>query len=207
MIFAKQPLAGRVKTRLQPEFTADQAAYIAETMIRETVELAVSSWPDPIYLCGAPDADHPLFRELAERFGVVLLDQGSGDLGTRMHRALVRGIESHGAAAVFGCDVPHCAWDTLDDANAALVRGKSVIGPSEDGGYYLIGLAEGHAQLFSGVPWSGPRVFEATLERADQLGLEFTLLPTLRDIDTAADLWLVAQQYPALRRFFTSAES
>ena len=73
MIFAKQPIAGQVKTRLQPEFTPAQAAQIAEFLIRETVELAVSSWPDPIYLCGAPDADHPLFRELADRFGVVLL--------------------------------------------------------------------------------------------------------------------------------------
>lgn len=200
MIFAKQPVAGRVKTRLQPEFTPERAAEVADAMIRETVELAVSSWPDPIYLCGTPDADHPLFRELADRFDISLLDQGRGDLGARMQRALAHGIEHHGAAAVLGCDVPHCDWEILDDANAALVRGTSVLGPSEDGGYYLIGVTEANVELFSGIAWGGPCVFDMTLERAARIGLEFTLLPALRDIDTAADLWLLAQQYPALRR-------
>ena len=201
MIFAKQPIAGRVKTRLQPEFTPDQAAQVADFLIRETVELAVSNWPDPIYVCGAPNAEHPLFRELAERFGVMLLDQGGGDLGARMQRALAYGIGRHGAAAVFGCDVPHCDWDILDDANAALVRGRAVLGPSEDGGYYLIGDTEVRSELFADMPWGGPRVLDVTLDRARQIGADFTLLPTLRDIDTATDLWLVAQKHPSLRRF------
>jgi hypothetical protein len=201
MIFAKQPLAGQAKTRLQPEFTPARAAQVAEFLIRETVELAVSSWPDQIYLCGAPDSDHPLFRELAEHFGVTVLDQGEGDLGSRMQRALADGIARHGAAAVLGCDVPHCDWDILDDANTALARGRAVLGPSEDGGYYLIGVTEARAELFRDIPWGGPRVFDVTLERAGEIGLDFTPLPTLRDIDTAADLWLVAQRFPRLRRF------
>lgn len=201
MIFAKQPIAGQVKTRLQPEFTPDKAAEVAECLIRETVELAVSSWPDSIHLCCTPTANHPLFQELAERFDVTLLEQGEGDLGARMRRALAHGIERHGAAAVFGCDVPHCDWDILDDANAALVRGRAVLGPSQDGGYYLIGLSEARTELFADIPWGGPRVFDLTLERAHEIGVEFTLLPALRDIDTAADLWLIAQQHPSLRRF------
>jgi uncharacterized protein len=188
MIFAKQPMPGQVKTRLQPEFAPDKAAEVAAFLIRETVELAVSSWPD-------------LFRELAQEFGVVLLEQSDGDLGRRMHRALVYGIEHHGAAAVLGCDVPHCDWDILDDANAALARGRAVLGPTEDGGYYLLGLSEARAELFTDMPWGGPRVFDITLERAFETDIEFTLLPTLRDIDTAADLWLIAQQHPSLRRF------
>ena len=201
MIFAKQPIAGQVKTRLQPEFTAAQAAEIAELLIRETVALAVSNWPDPIYLCGAPDANHPLFQELAERFNVSLLDQGDGDLGRRMQRALAYGIERHGAAAVMGCDVPHCDWDILDDANTALARGRAVLGPSEDGGYYLIGVTDARAELFADIPWGGPQVLDITLDRANQIDIDFTMLPPLRDIDTAADLWLVARQHPRLRRF------
>lgn len=201
MVFAKQPIAGAVKTRLQPEFTPEQAARIAEFLIRETVELAVGSWPDPIYLCGTPGVNHALFRELAGRFELTLLDQGDGDLGARMRRALAYGIEHHGAAAVLGCDVPHCDWDILDDANAALVRGRAVLGPTEDGGYYLIGLTDARAELFAEINWGGPSVFDRTLERASVIDLEFTLLPPLRDIDTAADLWLVAQQHASLRRF------
>ena len=201
MVFAKQPVAGRVKTRLQPEFTPEKAAQVAEFLIRDTVELAVTSWPDPVYLCATPGVDHPLFRELAERFGVVLLDQGGDDLGARMRRALAYGIERHGAAAVLGCDVPHCDWEILDDANTALVGGRAVLGPTEDGGYYLIGLTETRSELFADVPWGGPRVLDVTLDRANEIGLEFTLLPSLRDIDTAADLWLIAQQHASLRRF------
>jgi uncharacterized protein len=201
MIFAKQPIVGRVKTRLQPEFTPEKAAEVATFLIRETVALAVSNWPDPIYLCATPDANHPLFRELAERHGVVLLDQGGGDLGSRMQRALAYGIERHGAAAVLGCDVPHCDWEILDEANTLLARGRAVLGPSADGGYYLIGVTEARRELFTDVPWGGPRVFDATLERAHAIGVEFSVLAAVRDVDTAADLWLVAQGYPALRRY------
>ncbi len=201
MIFAKQPIPGQVKTRLQPEYTPEQAAAIAALLIRETVELAVASWPSDVYLCGAPNADHPLFRELAEHHGVALLDQAPGDLGTRMQRALALGIERHGAAAVFGCDVPHCDWEILDDANAALAQRRNVLGPTEDGGYYLIGLTAPQPELFTEMTWGSPCVLASTLERAHAIGIEFTLLPTLHDIDTAADMWLVAQQHESLRRF------
>lgn len=201
IIFAKQPVAGQVKTRLQPHYSAAQAAAIAELLVRETVELAVSSWPGQVYLCGAPDAAHPLFRELAERFRVALLDQGEGDLGSRMQRALEYGIARHGAAAVLGCDVPHCPWEILDEANELLARGEYVLGPSEDGGYYLIGLARPLPALFADMPWGCTNVLVATLDRAHAAGVYFALLPTLRDIDTAADLWLIAQQHASLRRF------
>lgn len=201
MVFAKQPVAGKVKTRLQPRYTPQQAAEIAAFLIRETVALCASSWPGAVYLCGAPDAEHALFRELSRRFHVPLLEQGEGDLGERMRRALAYGIERHGAAAIFGCDVPHCRWEILDEANALLARGINVLGPSEDGGYYLIGMTTAPAELFRDMPWGAAAVLVATLERARSIGLEFTLLPSLRDIDSAADLWLVAQEHESLRRF------
>jgi rSAM/selenodomain-associated transferase 1 len=200
MIFAKQPRPGQAKTRLQPEYTPEQAAEIAALLIRETVELAVASWPGATYLCTAPNADHPLFRDLA-KLGVVLIEQGEGDLGARMHRAVAFGIEHHGAAAVLGCDVPHCPWEILDDANTALARGDNVLGPTDDGGYYLIGLSRTCEELFAGIAWGGPYVLSATLERAQAVDIDFTLLASLRDIDTAADLWLAAREHPSLRRF------
>lgn len=199
MIFAKRPVAGEVKTRLQPAYTPAQAAQIAAVLIRQTVELAVSSWPGHVYLCGAPDSAHPLFVELARRFGLTLRPQGEGDLGARMQRALAWGIERHGAAAVLGCDTPHCPWDVLDEANAVLARRGNVLGPSDDGGYYLIGLAQDRPALFRDIAWGGATVLAATCERARGLGIEFDLLPALRDIDTAADLWFAAQQHEPLR--------
>jgi rSAM/selenodomain-associated transferase 1 len=199
MIFAKQPVPGDVKTRLQSAYTPEQAARIAAVLIRETVALAASNWPGAVYLCAAPDPRHPLFAELAARYGVALRAQGEGDLGARMERALAWGIGRHGAAAVLGCDTPHCPWEVLDDANSALARREDVLGPSDDGGYYLLGLTRPYPELFRDMPWGGARVLALTCARAEALGVEFHMLPPLRDIDTPADLWLAAQQHEALR--------
>lgn len=201
LVFAKQPVPGQAKTRLLTDYTPERSAEIAEVLIRETVELAAGSWPGPIYLSGAPDARHPLFLELADRFDVPLLDQVPGDLGARMSAALDFGIARHGGAAVLGCDVPHCRWDVLDDAYGLLARGQSVIGPTDDGGYYLIGLTQPHPELFAGVDWGRPGVLDQTLERAHAIGLDLEWLARLRDIDTPSDLWLVGRDYEPLKRF------
>ncbi|MGE5240120.1 MAG: TIGR04282 family arsenosugar biosynthesis glycosyltransferase [Bacteroidota bacterium] len=201
LLFARQPVPGEVKTRLLPEYDPARAAEIAAFLIRATVELAASAWPGRIYLYAWPDPEHPLFRELAREFPVTLAAQADGDLGAKMLAALRDGIERSGCAAVMGCDVPHCDWPVLDQANDWLARGDNVLGPTEDGGYYFIGLQQPRAELFEGIEWGGDRVLAATLARAETLGIEFEMLPLLRDIDTAADLWLIAQKYDALRRF------
>jgi glycosyltransferase A (GT-A) superfamily protein (DUF2064 family) len=110
-------------------------------------------------------------------------------------------VERHGCAAVMGCDVPHCGWDVLDQANGWLARGKNVLGPTEDGGYYFIGLQEVRTELFTDMPWGSNKVLETTLARAEKLGMEFDFLKRLRDIDTTDDLWLIAQKYEPLKQF------
>lgn len=198
-LFAKQPLAGHVKTRLQPEYTPEQAAEIAQLLIRETVSLALSSWPGAVYLCAAPNAEHPLFRDIARR--VPVIEQGEGDLGARMQRALAFGIDRHGSAAVLGCDVPHCPPSVVADAGARLARGDHVLGPALDGGYYFIGLQQAPAELFADIPWGTDAVCGITRERAKALGLDLALLPPLRDIDTPADIKDAARTFEPLRRF------
>ncbi len=200
-LFARQPVAGRAKTRLQPDYSPAQAAEIAACLIRATAELAVSSWPGDICLYGAPDAEHPLFQELARDLGIRLAAQQGADLGERMRNALSEGLKHRIGAAILGCDVPHCTGEILDQANHWLAQGRNVIGPTEDGGYYFIGLSRIYPELFTDIPWGTPGVFERTLERAATLGIEFDLLPSLRDIDTAADLRRVSQDFPLLRRF------
>lgn len=201
IIFARQPVPGETKTRLQPEYSPEKSAEIAAFMIRTTVELAVSAWPGEVMLYAWPGIAHPLFQEVANEFQIGLAPQVDGDLGTKMQSALRAVLKSHRGAAIMGCDVPQCSWDVLDQANGWLARGKNVLGPTEDGGYYLIGLQEARPELFTGIPWGGRRVLEMTLARADQLEMDFNLLPTLRDIDTAGDLWLAAQKYEPLRQF------
>ena len=201
IIFAKKPIPGQVKTRLQPVYSPEQAADIASFLIRATVELAVGSWPGDIILAAWPDPDHGIFHELADRYRIRLEKQGEGDLGEKMRTALDAGIAREGAAAIMGCDVPYCRWDILDQANDWLVRGRNVIGPTEDGGYYFIGLHECSQQLFEGIQWGGREVFQSTLAQAGSLGMEFERLSKLRDLDTPEDLWLAAEEYEPLRRF------
>lgn len=201
ILFAKQPIPGQVKTRLMPEYSAEQAAEIAAFMTRATVELAVSAWPGEVYLYCAPHADHALFRELERQFRVRLAVQAPGDLGEKMLAALRDGIARSRAAAVMGCDVPHCPWDVLDHANERLAQGHALLGPTEDGGYYFIGLSRMLPELFHGIEWGGAQVRRTTLARAEKFGIEFEILPELRDVDTPLDLWLVSREYAALRRF------
>ncbi|GAB4510297.1 MAG: TIGR04282 family arsenosugar biosynthesis glycosyltransferase [Sulfuricaulis sp.] len=201
ILFARQPMAGQVKTRLQPDYSPEQVAEIAAFMIRATVEMAVSAWPGDVMLYAWPGPDHPLFYQLADEFHIPLAPQVDGDLGAKMLDALRQGVAKQGSAAIMGCDVPHCGWDIIDQANSWLARGKNVLGPTEDGGYYFIGLQEAQPELFEEMPWGSNRVLEMTLARAKKLGMEFNLLKTLRDIDTPADLWLVAQRYEPLKQF------
>lgn len=201
ILFAKQPLPGKVKTRLQPPCTPEQAADIAALMTRATVEVATSFWPGDVYLYGAPDAGHPLFQELAGQFHIGLADQGPGDLGEKMYRALVDGVERKGAAAVMGCDVPHCRWDTLEQAHDLLARGSDVVGPTADGGYYLIGVQHADAALFRDINWGANDVLLRTAANAASLGISLELLPVMRDVDTWEDLLAVAEAFEPLRQF------
>jgi uncharacterized protein len=201
IIFAKQPVVGEVKTRLLPRYTAAQAAAIAAALIEHTVELVSSIWRGPVYLAAAPSADHPLLAALSRRYPITLSSQARGDLGQRMHTALMHACRAHGAAAVIGCDVPHCPPAVVAQAQVLLKEGKNVLGPSDDGGYYLIGLTQPYATLFEGIEWGESSVLETTLARARDISLDFELLPCLRDIDTADDLRAAADTFELLRPF------
>jgi rSAM/selenodomain-associated transferase 1 len=199
ILFARQPIPGETKTRLQTAMTPAQAAAVAAFMIRQTAELAAQSWPGDVYLYGAPDAEHPLFQELGRSLHLSLASQAAGDLGQRMRAALIQGIDRRGAAAVMGCDVPHCPGDILEKAHEQLARGRNVLGPTMDGGYYLIGLQRDVPELFDGVAWGGDQVLGETLARAARVAIEFEMLPVLRDVDTVDDLLAVAQDCPGLQ--------
>ncbi len=200
-VFAKAPVAGAVKTRLQPTYTAAQAAEIAAVLIRETLALAVANWDGPIYLSTTPTTSHPLFTELASRYAVSVRAQSGADLGARMNEAIAYGVEHHNAAAVIGCDVPHCPGTILARANRWLSAGRHVFGPATDGGYYFVGLTRAHPALFVDINWGGADVWTATQKRLAALKLGYELLPPLRDVDTPEDLRDAARTLPALQRF------
>ena len=203
-LMAKAPVAGEVKTRMQPQLTPEDSATLARLMLEQTADTARRHWPGEVVLCVWPDPDHPAFRHLARQHKITT--QIDADLGSRMMAALKQGFADAGGAAVMGCDVPHCPGEILAAAHASLVRGENPLGPSQDGGFYLIGLqreaATGAGEtLFSGVRWSSPAALAEVRARAADAGVRFCELPTLRDIDHYPDLEWLAGIDRAYKRF------
>jgi rSAM/selenodomain-associated transferase 1 len=201
ILFAKRPVAGEVKTRLQPQYTPEQAANIAQYFIEASVVNAVNHWAGPVAIYASHDISHPIFRRLAAQYGLKLYRQQGYDLGLRMHAAIEDGIKRHGAAAVMGCDLPHCPQSVFENAYSLMSKKHAVLGPTNDGGYYFLGLAEPHVELFTDIEWGTTKVLSTILERSTQLGLDVQLLSMLRDLDTSEDISIVARDFPALENF------
>jgi rSAM/selenodomain-associated transferase 1 len=193
-LFAKTPVPGQVKTRLQPRCSAEQASRIATWCIERTVHLASSAWRGPVYLHVWPTTQHRLFHDLRQHSHIAVKRQVAGDLGAKMYAAL----ELAYPGAVMGCDVPHCPPETLACAHQALCEGADVIGASRDGGYYFIGLIRPQRPLFETLNWGDDTVFLDTLSRAKELGIRFQQLPVLIDLDTWDDIEQVRRAFPPL---------
>jgi rSAM/selenodomain-associated transferase 1 len=190
VIVAKQPEPGKVKTRLCPHLSPQEAAALAEAFLRDTIN-TVSRVPDCDLIIGySPHTASDWFRDLIPP--ALLIPQGDGDLGERMNR-LTEEVFKRGYDQILliGTDTPHLTSERIEEAFVLLSPDNVIIGPSEDGGYYLIGLSELHPALFENIEWSTDRVFSQTIERAAASGLSVKFLPPERDIDTPADLaWL-----------------
>jgi hypothetical protein len=120
--------------------------------------------------------------------GADVWPQGAGDLGQRMERVLRRALETHDAAIVVGTDCPLLPAAHFDLARAALERHDCAIGPSEDGGFYLLGMRHCPEGLLDGVAWGTPSAREQTIERLRRAGLTVARLPEAFDVDRPEDL-------------------
>lgn len=197
MVDAPAALAARLASGGQ----ADRAGAVAELLVRATVELATSSWPGEVSLYAAAGHPHPLFGELAGECHLQLAAQVGGDPGQVMQAVLGDGIDRCGAAAVLGCTVPHLPALVLEEAFEHLARGRSVLGPTDNGGYYLIGLQARCPGLFQGIAWGGPAVLTDTLAHARAEGVEFELLPAERAIENWNDVFLASRRLEVLQPY------
>lgn len=188
IVFAKAPVAGLAKTRLAPALGADGAAQLARRLLQHAVQQALAAGLGPVDLCVTPNQQHADFQRLAAEPGLRLSDQGDGDLGTRMARALERNLATSPAALLIGTDAPSLDAAYLRQAARSLQSHDAVFGPAADGGYVLVGLRRPSPGLFEGMRWSHPAVMADTRERIARAGLRHTELATLHDIDEPADL-------------------
>jgi rSAM/selenodomain-associated transferase 1 len=188
IVFAKAPLAGLAKTRLIPALGAAGAAALAERMLVHAVATAVSARLGPVELCVSPDAAHACFQQLAQRHGLQVVQQGEGDLGQRMHRALQRALQGQQQVLLMGADAPGLDAALLRQAAQALHSHDAVFVPALDGGYVLVGLKRPQAALFEGMTWSTAQVMQHSRDRARAAGLSWAETPPVADIDVPGDL-------------------
>ncbi|GAA3248633.1 TIGR04282 family arsenosugar biosynthesis glycosyltransferase [Nonomuraea helvata] len=191
MIIAKEPVAGRVKTRLTPPFSAEQAAALAEAALRDSLR-AVSATPAAqrlLALDGLPGSWLPA--------GFAVIPQRGSSLDERLAAAFSDAYRLRpGPVVLIGMDTPQVTPALLGEAVAALGRHDAVYGPATDGGFWLLGLRRPDPALLLGVPMSHPETGKLQLDRLDRAGLSVHVLPELTDVDTAADAATVAGQAP-----------
>jgi rSAM/selenodomain-associated transferase 1 len=185
IVFAKPPRPGQAKTRLASALGDEAAAELARAFVIDTWSFVRSlEWADPVL--STTDVDDPFWNELP---GVTVWSQGDGDLGERMERAFDRALETHTAAIVIGSDVPGVPAAALRQARGALTVADVVIGPSEDGGFYLIGCGRAlPAAVFAGIEWSTSQTGLDTERRLRSLDLVVVRVAPWFDVDEIDDL-------------------
>ncbi len=190
IIFAKEPVPGQVKTRLSPPLSPAAACRLYHCFLEDILEETASVPGLELALAYTPAGALDFFRSLAPA-EVQLFPQEGRDLGERQARALARGFAMGFETVLLrGSDTPALPGSILLEARDQLASGNAelVLGPSRDGGYYLIGLKSLYPELFEGLAWSTDTVLAGTLDRAAALALRVRLLPAWQDIDTSADL-------------------
>jgi uncharacterized protein len=191
LIFARRPNPGKVKTRLVPPLSPEQAAELYGCMLGDVlVKAAALSHIDGRFLF-YEEADEAGEFFAGRSLGMSCLPQRGKDLGERMAAAFHAVFDSgYGSAVIIGTDAPDLPVRFIESAFDLLEREASdaVFGPCEDGGYYLVGLKRLCHPLFRDVPWSTNNVLQVSLQRAREAGIAVSLLPPWHDVDTAADL-------------------
>lgn len=183
-VFAKPPRPGEVKTRLVSEVGAEGAARLARAFFHDTwTSVSALPWANAVLATSDVTA-----REWTLGPKAPIWPQGTGDLGERLERVLGRALEESPFAIAIGTDTPGLPQLLLDHARDALRGAEAVLGPCEDGGFYLIGLRRCPAGLFSDLPWSAPDTFVRTRSRLRERGLSTKVLPPWFDVDRPSDL-------------------
>ncbi len=190
LVFCKEPVAGKVKTRLCPPLTHEEARDLYNAFLRDSFcqysRLAKKSgWR--IQLAVTPNTSITFFQnfwnELNLNTDVEIITQGEGDLGMRMYRRMDEHVSKNNHVAVIGTDHPSLPDEYVTGLFDGLDEFDVTIGPAEDGGYYAMGLKRIDQTLFSNIAWSTSSVFDQTMKAIKKSGLTVSVLPTWYDVD------------------------
>jgi rSAM/selenodomain-associated transferase 1 len=185
IIFMKNPVKGKVKTRLAATIGDDMALLIYQKLLKHTLNIAEHVAADKfIFFSDAVDetigfANSPVHNEV----------QSGNDLGEKMKNAFVQLFKSgYKRVVIIGTDCPGINENILETAFGEFNNSDVVIGPATDGGYYLLGMKEMHNDLFEKIDWSTSTVLPSTKERCNKNNLSYSLVTALSDVDEKKDL-------------------
>ncbi len=188
ILFAKSPEPGRVKTRLLPLFNKEETAKLQEAFILDSLHLIQALNANKAMAC-SPDTTHPFFHHCEKEHAIPLIPQEGKDLGERMKNAFSWAFSNHfHKVVIIGSDSPTLPRAFIRKAFQALEARSIVLGPSLDGGYYLIGASAPLPDLFSKIPWGTASVLTQTLMRLNEMKIPTSLLPFWYDIDRPDDV-------------------
>jgi len=198
VIMSKIPLPGHTKTRLMPELTSQECVEFHQACLNDIVH-TVSDLGLPVFLYYAPAPSEyksgidfrdnkwwGLNSKLYAR--IAMYPQLGKDLGERMYKAAVERTAGQGAVLFLGSDLPDLPGGILIEAVELLESSDVVLGPAEDGGYYLLGIKRAHSLLFDDISWGSSKVLAETLDRIQRNGLSVSLLERKCDIDIWKDI-------------------
>ncbi|HZS49062.1 MAG TPA: TIGR04282 family arsenosugar biosynthesis glycosyltransferase [Blastocatellia bacterium] len=195
VIFAKAPEFNKVKTRLVPPLTPVQATELYRCFLLDTIE-NVSQIPGvDVIISYTPKGTEHLFHELAPQCRLLL--QEGDSFGPRLFSCFQNlCAEGYESVLVMDTDSPTLPHKYLEEGFEYLAAREDagIIGPSADGGYYVIGLKKPHRAMFENITWSTEYVTAESLEQADKIGLPIHLLPEWFDVDTEAELAYLERQ-------------
>lgn len=209
-IFAKFPDLEPVKTRLQSQLSAAQAAAFHLAAVADALETACRVVPHPVLFLSRGAESPAAAGETLQASGLApaawtsvrVEPQQGADLGARLEHAfeVLCASAAHAPALVLGSDSPSLTPPMLQAALQRLAHTDTVLGPTADGGYWCIGVRRPHAGLLADLPWSTPRTFAATRARCESWGLSVGVLDAWTDVDEPGDLAVLGRQIAALRR-------
>ncbi|MDQ6788481.1 MAG: TIGR04282 family arsenosugar biosynthesis glycosyltransferase [Acidobacteriota bacterium] len=191
IIMAKVPRAGNVKTRLQPFLSSEECRALAEAFLFDAIN-KVRKVCDELVIAFAPSDEKNYFDRFETCGDLILIEQKGADLGERMASAFEFAVSADLGKAIvmIGTDSPTFPIEFAEQAFSDLeTRAEIVLGKSDDGGFYLIGLKKIFSTLFDGIEWSSAKVFEQITANVEKLKISrFELISGWYDVDTFTDL-------------------
>jgi rSAM/selenodomain-associated transferase 1 len=196
-LMLKSPTPGTVKTRLGREMGMDEACLIYRKLAEHQID-QIPSWCSLEIHYSPANERGPMNTWLGD--GVKYVAQAEGNLGERLQGAAEAVFRAGAKAVLFlGADCPDVTAEVIEHTATQLENLDVVLGPAEDGGYYLIAMKKSYPQLFDQINWSTDQVLAQTMERIAELGLRSMLLPPLADVDDLASLTKAREVHGFLR--------